>query len=270
MMSLVKRPKNDEKAQSAVEMLIVYSWAFIIIAVVVSFVFIVSGSSRQPYDYLSPQCNLQPLLPCPETVLNAPSSNSPMEYRALLENELAPAMAFQSNGFIVSTTDIGVSGVNNFTGNCTPAFALKGDEITCVAAIPGSLVPPIGSQVSVVFTISYRICPSFSLSNCPTAIYKSSGYALQSISTSKSNQYQVALSSTPNSIFVINNQRLVTGQNALLNLGTYPIYVSVPSGYAFQKWSSTANITVASPSSINTTATIIGNSTLTANFIAVP
>ena len=56
------------KQQSALEFLVTYSWAFMVIALFTVSVFVLTDT-KAPLAYLQSSCNIQPLLPCGETLL---------------------------------------------------------------------------------------------------------------------------------------------------------------------------------------------------------
>ena len=57
------------KGQAALEFIVTYSWALIIISLFVVAVLVLSDV-RPPVAYLQSSCSIQPLLPCSETLLD--------------------------------------------------------------------------------------------------------------------------------------------------------------------------------------------------------
>ena len=255
-----------KRQQSALELLLTYSWAFIIIAVFVAVVFIVLGA-KPPAQYLPTQCNIQPLLPCVQTLLTEPGTNTLSTYKVLFVNNLGPALTMPANGFSINTTNIGSVGNNDYVGNCTPSFLIEGSEALCNVYITGSYFPSAGTEASVAFTISYGICNGNTPSSCPSTIYKSTGYSIQSMSSPVLNLYRLSFVTDSNGLIVLNGRSFSGGTSVLLPLGKYSVYASPMSGYSFVSWSVTTGVTVVSSSSQVTNATLSGNSTLAANFI---
>ena len=265
--------KIAKTGQSAVELLSTYAWAFIIIAILVATVgiYISLGAGAR---YLPSQCNIQPLLPCPQSSLSHTTSNQ-ISYKILTINNLAPYMYFTANGFTVSSEGINPSSPQNYTGSCEPAIAAKGDEVICTVNIPSTNAPPIGSSVNLEFSLKYQICLSSAVSSCGLSQYTSTGASFQPLSAYASNLYKLTLLSNPNSTIVINGQRYIattSGAYIYLPFGSYIIYSIPPQGYSFAGWSaspSPTNITISSQSAQNTTMRLIGNSTLTALINAI-
>jgi hypothetical protein len=262
--------KGGKKGQSAIELIITYSWAFIIIGIFVAFVFVLAGA-KAPSQYLPSQCSIQPLLPCPQTLLSAPVSGSSNSlFRVLIINNLGASIQFAQNQFVVTTTNYGLTGVTNHTGSCSPKFAFKGDEIVCVAQIPGSTLPGVGSQVSTAFTIEYQICNGNSASTCPSAVYRSTGYSIQSLAGGNQGYYNLSLSSSPSSIIDINGNRYTSGTSVFLPIGNYIVLANPPTNYVFNTWALAGNVVLSHSSSTSSALiniTVSGNATITANYI---
>ena len=256
------------KQQSALEFLVTYSWAFLIIALAVALVAILSGSPSQS-NYLPSQCSIQPLIPCQKSILIGANGNTPIQFKVIILNNLAPYLYMPGNSFTVTATDIGSSGTNNYTGSCSPSLLLKGSEAICQASITGSLAPVIGTAVSLPFVIKYQICSTGNTAACPAASYSTTGYASQSLSKSSSSLYALQLTASTNALISVNGQRFASGSTVYLLPGTYPAYAAAPSGYIFSSWSKANSITVASTSRESTNITLTGNATLTANFASL-
>ena len=268
----LKLPEKQNEGQSAVELLSTYAWAFIIVSILVVTVGIYIGIGTGA-RYIPSQCNIQPLLPCPQTAL-AQTANQ-ISYKMLIINNLAPYMYFPSNSFIVSSAGINPPLQQNYTGACAPSIAGKGDEIICTVYLPSTNAPPVGSSVNMQFSLKYQICSSSAISTCESSQYSSTGTSFQPLSSSTSNLYKLNLVSDPNSTIIINGQRYISKTSMsfiYLPFGSYTAYALVPSGYSFGGWSGTptpTNITLSSSSSQNITIRLTGNSTLTAMFNVV-
>jgi len=263
----VSAAKGKSRMQSAFEMLITYSWAFLILAVVLSLALVLSGPSA-PSQYIPSQCSIQPLLYCQQTLLVSAVSGSQMQFKALIINNLAPFLYFPNNALTVTATNLGSYGTNNYTGSCSPYLSAKGSEMLCVASIPGTLSPPLGSVVSLSFSLNYQICTTGNLSACPTAVYTSTGQSTQSFSLSSTSLYKLNLLSNVNTIITVNNQRFQTGGFVYLPSGIYTTFAAAPLGYAFSMWSTNGLLSVTSTTTQNTIAILNGAGILTANFIS--
>ena len=256
------------KQQSAVEMLITYSWAMLIIALFVSMIFVLSFS-KPASSYIQSSCNIEPALPCAEAIATAAASTHPIEYIVLFSNNLGAPIYMPGNSFAATTTDLGISGTYTWTGNCTPTIAPQGSLILCKTAISGSAAPPLGSLLTDSFDINYGICSSGSISSCSAAVYKSTGTSEEDFLSADINIHSVTLYDSPNTGHMSLNGVIYPNNTRVLELpGKYQVYAVPPAGYAFSSWS-TSNITLSSASQY-TNMTVSTNGTITANFVSSP
>ncbi|MGC8622940.1 MAG: InlB B-repeat-containing protein, partial [Candidatus Micrarchaeia archaeon] len=260
---------KEARQQSALELLTTYSWAFLIIAIFIAAVVVLNGS-RPPSTYLQATCNIDPAFPCAQAAISGYNSIEPITFTVLFTNDLGAIIEFPSNALNVTLTNVGEAGTNSYLGNCYPQIALQSDVIRCIANIPGTKTPPTGSQVGVNFNIKYAICKSAVQSSC-SGIYKTTGYALQSISPPGTGIYKVSFITNPQSgkIFV-NNIGYANGTSAFLVGGKYTIFALPPLGYYFSAWSiSSTSSSLSSLTSSNTTLSLFSNSTIMATFSKV-
>jgi len=158
------------KLQSAVEFLITYGWAFILIAIFISVVVVLLTPSS--VTSLAPSsCYISPGLPCYSFSVFSNSSESTVTVS--FSNNLGTQMRFPNNGITVK-----IANYKNYTGVCLPANAVNGALVSCVAEMPG-LSLPVGSQAYSVFTISYNLC---SQGSCSSVVYNTSGSATAAVS----------------------------------------------------------------------------------------
>ena len=264
--SLAGQPRLRQ--QSAVEMLITYSWAMLIIALFVSMIFVLSFS-KPASSYIQSSCNIEPALPCDEAIATAATSTRPIEYIVLFSNNLGAPIYMPSNSFTATTTGLGVSGTATWMGNCTPALAPQGSLILCKAAISGSIAPPLGSLLTDSFEIDYGICGSDSISSCSAAVYKSTGTSEEDFLSADINIHSITLYDSPSTGHMSLNGVIYPNNTRVLELpGKYQVYAVPPEGYAFSSWS-TSNITLSSASQY-TNMTVSSNGTITANFVSSP
>ena len=262
-------PKQGMKPQSAMELLSTYSWALLIIALFVSTVFLLSGS-KPPSSYLSSSCNIEPLLPCAQTLLTQYGGpSSPIHFIVAFTNELGVPISFAPNSINVTTTGIGVPGTEHSLGACTPSYATEGAHILCTANITGTVQPALGSQTSATFLISYDICKN--PSSC-TSGYKSTGISVQSASPPSRGIFKITLNTIPSTgDIVINGAKYINGTSVVLPIGKYLVYADAPNGYIFSSWTgSVFGTSLLSPSTTaNATLSLVSNVTLEANFVKV-
>ncbi len=154
------------RAQSALEFLTTYGWAFIIIALFLSIV-LVFVSSKGTSTYAPSSCYITPNLPCTAAYLYSNSVGSLATIQ--FTNFLGTKMSFSANSIIFKPTFSSY----NYTGNCLPTMAINTAQVTCNVLIPGLTFVP-GSQIYPTFTIRYALCTG---AKCSAYVYNTSGSA---------------------------------------------------------------------------------------------
>ncbi|MDE1855847.1 MAG: hypothetical protein KGH49_01260 [Candidatus Micrarchaeota archaeon] len=134
------------RAQSSIEFLTTYSFLFLIIGVILSFLFFFSTAPRST---IPSQC----------TSFSGPMCMSTSDYintsagYSLLTFSLANSESVPINITSVSTL---INSANSIAGGCTPKIVYPGGYFTCIAAM--SRVPSVGSLVSGTYTINALAC----------------------------------------------------------------------------------------------------------------
>ncbi|MGC8647410.1 MAG: InlB B-repeat-containing protein, partial [Candidatus Micrarchaeia archaeon] len=255
------------KQQSALEFILTYSWAIVIISLFVASVFLLSGY-KPPSYYLSSSCYIEPLMPCVQSILTY-NSVAPLRFAIVFKNALGTAMLIPQNGINVTVTNIGVAGTNSYVGNCYPRFIPTGEEALCVVSIPGSTKPGVGTQVSIPFTLSYNLCNGPSSKTCQSALYKTTGTAMQLVAPSYISIYSLSMnSSTKGAYIMVNGVAYATNSTAFFASNKYTLFAKPPAGYAFSAWSiSSISSSLSSSTSQTTTLTLSSNATVVASFV---
>lgn len=256
------------KQQSALEFIVTYSWALIIISLFIVSILVISDT-KAPITYLQSSCSIQPLFPCTESLLtyNAVNSVVPFKYYLIFTNQLGSVIYFPQNSINLTTSNLGKNGVQHNIGNCTPAFASQGATVLCRANIPSTLKPNIGTQVIANFVLNYSICTSNTIKSCAPGYYKSSGYSVQNIAPTGISLNNISFVTNPGGTIVINGAIYFSGTSAFFTTGNYIIYAQPPAGKKFTSWSiASPSSTVLSTSSQNTIMTVSSNAVLTATF----
>ncbi|MGA2800715.1 MAG: hypothetical protein ABSE71_05325, partial [Candidatus Micrarchaeaceae archaeon] len=254
------------RAQSAIEFMLTYSWVFIIIALFIVTVVLISDS-RPPSVYLGSSCNIQPLLPCTEALVTY-NAIAPLQFYIVFTNELGTVMYFQPNAINVSTSSIG--GTPNYQyGNCQPTYASKGSQIICTTNLVTPTKPKAGSQATLTFTVSYSLCNSNSKSSCAPGVYKSSGFSAETMSPSNINLDTVTfMTAPPIATIVLSGITYYNGISIYMPSGNYILFSTAPTGYQSLSWSiSSATSTLSSTTSANTVLTLSSNAIITASYI---
>ena len=257
---------HHQKQQSALEFISVYSWAILIVALFLGIIAVLA-LSKTPVSNLSSACNIQPSLPCLGSALSYNAIN-PLHLEIIFVNNLGVTMSFPSNGFNVSTTNVGSPGLAYNIGNCTPSIALQGTPVICQATLSGTLTPQTGSQATTLFTFSYQLCKNNNPSSCQGTIYKSTGTSLQTVALSNTGLYKITFqTNTGNGGIVINGVTYVNNVISYFTAGTYNAFAVPPPSYSFSGWSISSPSSTLSTTLLQATVlTLNSNAVLTASF----
>ncbi|MEM3791132.1 MAG: hypothetical protein QXL16_00165 [Candidatus Micrarchaeaceae archaeon] len=246
------------KSQSALEFLMTYSWAFIIIALIVSLIVAYSLSNSSKATFTQTYCYIEPQMPCSALVLQTNSTSS----RAILifSNNLGTSIFFSTNSFFIYPTQLGIK----YPGICLPSLAPQGSQVICVANIT-KLNFPIGVQLNPSFFISYGICSP----KCALPIYNTSGIGTTFASNMNPVVSEVNLVPSPAGAIVVQGTRYYGDTSLFLILyKNYQIYALPYPGYKFSSWySNTSLIKILNASSQSTIVYVGGPGTLQANFV---
>ncbi len=248
------------KGQPAIEFLMTYSWAFVIIAIALVFLLAVTTITA-PSTFSPAVCYISPGLTCQSAVILVNSINSIFAVEFI--NNLGQEISFPSNGvtFYPQFTSA------NYVGACFPTNAPAGSVIVCNTTLIPKKVGNIGQQFNPSFTISYQFCKG---STCPTItasnIIYTTGYTSIIISPFSSNLINkiTLYSAIPGGNVVVDNVRYPSN-TVLVFLGStrHVIGAVPPSGYTFNGW-------ITSGATVNTvTGTAFATSysgSITANF----
>ncbi len=257
------------KEQSAIEMITTYSWAILIIAIVIAIILILIGF-KPPSDYLQSECNIDPLLPCVDTLL-VYNSSGPMVYTIVFKNNLGRPINISSNGFNLTTTDMGrSSGTNHYLGNCTPGYVSNGGEVMCRVNITGPIKAAVGTSTTTPFYFEYRICSS--PTNCGNTFYKTTGYSTQIVAPAGISFLELKFETYPDTGTInVNGVPYASGTTQFFIKGEYSIFASPPNGYVFYSgnpgWeSSPTSLKIGNPYNQSTNLTIENSGTLYAYY----
>ena len=244
--------------QSAVELLTTYAWAFIIVAIFVSVMFVLS-SSKQITTYAPSSCYIEPSLPCRELVFMSNSLGSRLTL--VFSNNLGTSMFFPPNALTVRSAS---STVHNYTGQCLPVTAASGALVVCNVSA-AALKVGTGTQMNFVFTLTYQLCSG---STCDPSKYNTTGTSVAVAAPFRPLLANVIILTNPTTGNVV-----VSGiqypNNAVLSwiYGlNYTIFAVPPSGYTFNTWSVTSGIMVANTLKQSTSAITTNSGSLQAIF----
>jgi hypothetical protein len=218
---------NDLKAQSALEFLTTYAWAFLIMALFISVVVLLI-SIKNPQEYSPSACYISPELVCSQSIFYTNSTSS--VFAIMVVNNLGATLQFSQTPFMVYSPYFNYS----YPGNCLPSTLPKMGTAVCIVKIPKTY--PVGSQINPNFKLTYSLCPTGA--SC-TSFLNTSGVASDIIVYSKMPFSNITiLTNTGTGNVILNgipyqNNTKVT----LINNLVYNIYAQPPSGYRFNGWS---------------------------------
>ncbi|MGC8676578.1 MAG: hypothetical protein ACP5T3_03660, partial [Candidatus Micrarchaeia archaeon] len=244
------------RAQSAIEFLTTYGWAFIMIAIFIGVV-VILVSSKALSGFAPSSCYISPSLPCYGFSILSNSSGSVAAL--LFVNNLGTAMSFSNNGIYAHVAKY------NSTGTCLPANASSGAFVVCISRMP-HIVLPIGSQEYAPFTLSYKICRN---GVCSATVYNTSGSAVVSVENYKRLIDSITIKTSPT-----NGSIAVYGihysNNAILPVISgiqYSLFAIPPNKYySLEQWIVTTNISIDSTVSQSASFIASGNGTIEALF----
>jgi uncharacterized repeat protein (TIGR02543 family) len=256
----------NHKQQSALEFISVYSWAILIVALFIGVVSVLA-LSKPLSGNLASSCNIQPLLPCMASAITYNAIN-PLHYELIFTNNLGVPMYFPSNGFNLTTTNLGSAGILYSIGNCTPSIALPGTPVVCQANIAGSLKPQVGSQTTTLFVLNYQLCKNGLLSTCQGTVYRSTGTSLQTVAPTSTALYTITFLDNPTSgTIVLNGVTYVNNAASYFSGQSYNAFALPPPGYVFAGWSiSSATSTLTNTITQSTVLNLNSNAVITAVF----
>jgi hypothetical protein len=225
------------KQQAAVEFIITYSWAILIISLFVILVLLISGT-RPPQTYLQSSCNIQPLFPCTDSLLAYNSTG--LRYYIVFSNQLGSVIYLPQNPISVNSVSVSSNlASRNIYGSCFPSFVSPGATVLCNTTLT-NFKPNVGSQVIINFILNYNICGTSNQIACEATCtnansicpYNSSGYSIQTVAPSGIRLYSVEFQTDQGGTIVLNNVTYFGNTIIYLPTGNYVIYAQPGPGSA--------------------------------------
>ena len=260
---------KNNKAQSAIEYIISYSWALAIIAIVLLVYLFTTFNNHN--NTLSPSyCYISPQLPCYDLII---STNSLGTSAAIVfTNNLGKPIYFgKSTSFSIS---FGPSS-QTYNGYCTPTTANPGVNVTCGVNIPG-VTQQIGTELTPKFYILYNECvtPNCSSNSQNLLAITTSGSSLTYVYQYNSSSYKnIPVTPPPVIVYTLTTNSFPSNGGSVSPVSgsydsgnTVTISETPASGYVFDKWSCSGNGCYSGKSSTKSIF-IDANIVETANFI---
>ncbi|MGI0100363.1 MAG: hypothetical protein ACREBH_01395 [Candidatus Micrarchaeaceae archaeon] len=253
------------KQQAALEFIMAYAWAIMIITLFIVSVLLLSDT-RPPSAYLQYSCNIQPLLPCTDSLMTYNSIAHSSNYYIVFTNQLGSSLDFPANAINISIeTNSGSSIASYSYGACSPGTASPDATVLCNVTMNNKLITP-GTTDTINFVLSYYICGTANTLSCAPGLYKSSGYSIQGVGGSSVKLDYLTFNANSGGTIVINGVTYFSGTSAYFQSGNYFIYAQPAAGSGFQSWAVNSPSSVASASSRNTTLVLKSSATLTGKF----
>jgi hypothetical protein len=226
------------KAQSAVEFLATYAWAFLILTIFIS-VIIVLVTIKSPAGYSPSSCYITTELACSESIFASNPSGS--IFAIAFSNNFGTNLTFGQNSIVVILNYRNAS----YNGTCLPSYAPKGSAVVCSVNLAGISYSP-GSQINPSFKIRYSICNN--QNSCSAVVYNTSGSASDTVAYGKNLLSKVLLyTNTGTGHIILGGTGYASNTIVLLiNNIQYLIYAQPPNGYTFNSWIASTNLTVLS------------------------
>src|SRR5574340_1101284 len=136
------------RLQSSLEFLTTYSFLFLIIGVILSFLFFFASA---PKSSIPSQC----------TAFSGPSCNLASYYVNLSQRYSVVSFSFTNPGPVpinVLNITVLVNTANSFASGCIPNVVYPGGTFTCIAAM--ARTPSIGSQINGYYSYNALYCNS--------------------------------------------------------------------------------------------------------------
>lgn len=120
--------EKGKKGQAAMEYLITYGWALVIIVVIMAVLY---STIFKPEFYIAEACNMAPGLECNPQTMQLKGVDSPDKGAYLLLN-LTNLMTYDItlNSLEFATTDLAVPGERTYVINCIPSCSACGPDCT--------------------------------------------------------------------------------------------------------------------------------------------
>ncbi|MGC8662232.1 MAG: hypothetical protein ACP5RT_00375 [Candidatus Micrarchaeia archaeon] len=246
------------RAQSAIEFLSTYAWAFIITTLFVAIV-LVFVVFKNPQEYTPSSCYLSPELLCIQSLFytNSVSSN----FSIMFINNMGAPLVIPANAITVYLPYSSPSSGYSYIGGCLPSSIPNGGYAICTAHISKSFL--VGSQINLYFNLRYSVCTG-SLCQNLNSTGTSSGIAFYS----KSIFSNLTLLTSPTSSNIVINGVSYPNKAVVpvINNMRYEIYGQpVPTYYTFNSWVP-SNVFVGNTLQQYTTIYLTQNGTIEAKF----
>ncbi len=252
------------RAQSAVEFLTTYSWAFLMLGIFVATIVVFYFTPNQGVEtYIPESCYIGPSLPCYQSLMLTNTIASTSTFIVILQNNLGVPISFLSTNSIQVFPSYYQN--SSYLGNCIPQNAISGSTVICNATYSSVTTP--GTQQNPRFILNYRICGNSCSKKIYSTVYNTSGASVTVAAPYKSLIFTIALGTNHGGQMAVSGVKYSNGGNVIFISGlNYNIYAATPTGFTFNSWIPSSNVLVGNVLTQSTYASANGVGTLTATF----
>lgn len=251
--------KHSKKGQISIEYLVIFAFAFLIVAVVIGYLYFVGLHNT---TYTGSYCYITPNLPCQGiyVVSNSAVSANAKAYVIFTNNKGTGIHVGPGAFYFYPTTSNTV-----YSGECIPANVPEGGVVVCnvtMSNVGGSVY--LGSQVNPKFSIAYSICSNNYCNglgaNAP--VFNTTGTGTTYVTPGVPSLYYITVKGSSINV-TINGVTYAAGSTLTVFKNTrYLLLGDLPQGYIFGAWTSTGGVSIASANSQSTTFTATSNGTI--------
>jgi hypothetical protein len=147
------------KAQTAVELLTMYSWVILILLIIIGIAYY-SGYLNL-VNWLPPYCNFMPTLSCNTFKFGYLDDGQTMALNFKITNGFGYDILIKPNATMLTVENVGKLGRNTYAGNCTSQSnpVREGDTLSCTIPIPDKDVIPTASRKNdFIVNFTYASC----------------------------------------------------------------------------------------------------------------
>ncbi len=256
----IRTKKRSKKEQVSIEYMVIFAFAFLIVAVVIGYLYTVGLHNT---TYTNSYCYITPELPCQGMyVIGNPAVPTNAKAYVIFTNNKGTGIYVKPGSFYFYP---GASSTF-YSGECIPSNIPQGGVAVCNVTISniasGSLQS--GSQVNPKFSMSYGICSNNycngQSANAP--VFNITGTGTTYVALSAPSLYYITVDSASINVTVDGVQYAPGSKLVVFKNTQYTLFGDLPAEYSFNTWTSTGGVSVASSTSQSTTFTATSNGTI--------
>jgi uncharacterized protein (UPF0333 family) len=237
--------KGSKKGQASLEYMMIFAFAFLIVAVVLALIYITgihNTTISNSYCYLTPDMPCQGMY----VIGNLVDPTNAKAY-VIFTNEKGIGISIRPGSFYFYPTTSNTF----YLGECIPSNIPQGDLAVCNVSVSNlNAILSSGEQVNPKFNIAYSICSNNYCdglsANAP--VFNTTGTGTVYVTQSTPSLYYVTISSNSINITIDGVNYAPGSKLAVFKGVSYTILGQVPPGYAFGSWTGTGGVSLSSDS----------------------